>query len=111
MKTTILVVIGVSIFNLMWALYTTFSKEKIMIKQGEGPLATSTYSFIALRHVVRMIAYYYGLSSIPVKFLSAQSNLKIIILVILLALTVELVSLVVETLVRFVAFKVTYSKK
>lgn len=104
------VVLGVVAFNLLWALYTTFTKEKIMIEQGEGPLASSTYSFIVLRYIARMGLYYTMFNLISVDWITTFSGIKLFFLVIAGAFIVEFLSAIIETLVRFLFFKVMYSK-
>lgn len=111
MKLTGVVLISVLVFNLLWALYTTFSKEKLMIEQGEGALASSTYSFILLRHITRIIIFSVVLKLVPVAYLAGLTTIGLFTVVILTAFVVEILSAVIETMTRLVFFKIAFSKE
>lgn len=110
MDFTLLVLLAILTFNLVWAVYTTFGKEKLMIEQGEGALPATTYGFIVLRHVVRMLIYVLAFYLLGGVFTIAMGKLKLFGVTIAIALGVEILSAVIETLVRTLYFKYQFDK-
>lgn len=109
MTDTEIIILGVMTFNLLWALYTTFGKEKLMIEHGEGSLPASTYSFIILRHVVRALLLVGGLRE-GLKLTGDLTPVGYFTFIFVLAFLVELVSAVVETVIRTVYLNHQYKK-
>lgn len=105
-----LIISAVLVFNLLWALYTTLSKEKIMIKQGEGALPSSTYLFILIRHITRLVGFIVAFESLGVSTI-ASAGYRLFMLVFLITVVIEVFSAVVETIIRTVMFKIMFAKK
>jgi len=115
MNLIIQALVGVLIFNFIWAIYTTFKKEKIMIDQGEGSLPSSTYAFITVRNSARIALYilllYYLPETIELIILDPETSwVWVIILFLGFSLLIELVSTLVEALTRYVYMNIEYRK-
>lgn len=110
MDNMVLVVTAMMFFNLLWALYTTFGKEKIMIKQGEGALPSTTYLFILIRYVARIVGFIVLLGQLGT-LANTLIGFKLFFLVFVATAVIELLSAVVETIIRTAMFKITFAKK
>lgn len=110
MEYGIVLIVGIMTFTMFWALYTTFTKEKLMIEQGEGSLPASTYSFIALRHITRISLQVLVLTNITEDFLAGFGLVSLFFLAIGVTFLVEIVSVIVETVVRTLYFKYQFRK-
>lgn len=111
MNTTLATILALMTFNLFWAFYTTISKEKIMIEQGEGALPSSTYSFIALRHLTRMGLIFLVFNLPILSSLLGMESTTLFFTWVGIGAIIELISAIVETIVRLIYFKITFSKK
>lgn len=103
---------GIMIFNTLWALYTTFKKEKIMVADGEGTLPSSVYGYLILRNLLRL-TFTYLLGPFFIMFLQefvgyGDSYHSLIIIGFIIALIVEGLSVIVETIFRIVHVNIMF---
>lgn len=82
-----------------------------MIQQGEGTLPTSTYSFLVIRHLVRMGLYLLAFYIVPFGNITTLVGFKLFIGVLVLSLLIELISAVLETIARLIYFRIVFRKE